>query len=69
MGRWAGNEFGERQNGQIHVLDLTYSLPNTQIPAGRLWMACIPSARRLTLVLSINAQSSTRTAYQLDATP
>ncbi len=65
LGRWAGNEFGERQNGQIHVLDLTYSLPNTQIRSRAFMDGLHSVCPQATLVLSINAQSSTRTAYQL----
>ncbi len=65
LGKWAGLEFGQRWNGQIQVLDLTYSLANTQIRS-RAFMDGIHSiCPQATLVLSINAQSSTRTSYQL----
>jgi DeoR family fructose operon transcriptional repressor len=65
LGKWAGAEFGPPFNSQIHVLDLTYSLPNTQIRS-RAFMDGVHSAcPQANLVLSINAQSSTRTSYQL----
>jgi DeoR/GlpR family transcriptional regulator of sugar metabolism len=65
LGKWAGTEFGRKWNNQIHVLDLTYSLPNTQIRS-RAFMDGIHSVSpQANLVLSINAQSSTRTSYQL----
>jgi DeoR/GlpR family transcriptional regulator of sugar metabolism len=65
LGKWIGTEFSKRWNGQLHVLDLSYSLPNTQ-ERSRGFMAGIhivcPQA---SLVLSINAQSSFDTSYQL----
>lgn len=65
LGKWAGNEFGSRWNGQLNVLDLTYSLPNTQLRS-RAFMDGVHSVcPQANLVLSINAQSSTRTSYQL----
>jgi DeoR/GlpR family transcriptional regulator of sugar metabolism len=65
LGKWAGSEFGPLANGQIHVLDLTYSLPNTQVRS-RAFMDGVHSVcPQANLVLSINAQSSTRTSYQL----
>ncbi len=65
LGKWAGLEFGRKWDSQIHVLDLTFSLPNTQIRS-RAFMEGIRSVcPQANLVLSINAQSSTRTSYQL----
>jgi DeoR family fructose operon transcriptional repressor len=65
LGKWAGMEFGARCNGQLNVLDLSYSLPNTQLRS-RAFMAgihdvCPPSS----LVLTINAQSNSDISYQL----
>ncbi len=65
LGKWAGNEFGGRWNGQIQVLDLTYSLPNTQLRSRAFMDGLHSVCPQSTLVLSINAQSSTRTSYQL----
>ena len=65
LGKWAGTEFSKQWNGQIYVLDLTYSLPNTQIRS-RAFMAGIHDVcPQANLVLSINAQSSSDTSYQL----
>jgi DNA-binding LacI/PurR family transcriptional regulator len=65
LGKWAGLEFGPRFNNQLHVLDLTFSLPNTQLRS-RAFMDGIHSVcPQADLVLSINSQSSTRTSYQL----
>jgi ribose transport system substrate-binding protein len=65
LGKWAGTEFGQRWNGQIHVLDLTYSLPNTQLRSRAFMEGLHSVCPQASLVLSINAQSSTRTSYQL----
>jgi DeoR family fructose operon transcriptional repressor len=65
LGKWAGTEFGPQFNNQLHVLDLTFSLPNTQMRS-RAFMDGIHSVcPQADLVLSINSQSSTRTSYQL----
>jgi len=45
LGKWAGLEFGPRFNRQLHVLDLTYSLPNTQVRS-RAFMDGLLSVRR-----------------------
>jgi len=65
LGKWAGTEFGQRWNGQIHVLDLTYSLPNTQLRSRAFMDGLHSVCPQASLVLSINAQSSARTSYQL----
>lgn len=65
LGKWAGAELGKRWNGQIHVLDLTFSLPNTQIRSRAFMDGLHSVCPQANLVLSINAQSSTRTSYQL----
>jgi DeoR/GlpR family transcriptional regulator of sugar metabolism/ABC-type sugar transport system substrate-binding protein len=65
LGKWAGLEFGKKWNGQLHVLDLSYSLPNTQVRS-RAFMAGIHDVcSQASLVLSINAQSSSDISYQL----
>jgi len=65
LGKWAGLEFGPRFNRQLHVLDLTYSLPNTQVRSRAFMDGLHSVCPQANLVLSINAQSSTRTSYQL----
>ena len=65
LGKWAGLEFGKQWSGQLHVLDLSYSLPNTQVRS-RAFMAGIHDVcPQASLVLSINAQSSSDISYQL----
>jgi DeoR/GlpR family transcriptional regulator of sugar metabolism len=65
LGKWAGLEFSKQWNDQLHVLDLTYTLPNTQVRS-RAFMAGIHDVcPQASLVLSINAQSSSDTSYQL----
>lgn len=65
MGRWAGNYACQHWNKQAFILDLTYSLSNTQARSRGFAIGIrevIPSAE---IVLSINAQSRYATAYQL----
>jgi DeoR/GlpR family transcriptional regulator of sugar metabolism len=67
LGVWAGHYVREHFSEQAHVLDLTYRLSNTQTrSAGFLagLRLVIPSAQ---VILSINAQSRSQTAYQLTA--
>ncbi len=65
MGRWAGEYARGHWGGKAYVLDLSYSLTNTQARS-RGFVAgireIIPDAE---VVLSINAQSRYATAYQL----
>ncbi len=65
LGRWAGEYACQKWGGKAYVLDLTFSLNNTQarsrgFAAGM--REVIPDAE---IVLSINAQSRYATAYQL----
>lgn len=65
MGRWAGNYACQNWNNQAFILDLTYSLSNTQARSRGFGVGIrevIPNAE---IVLSINAQSRYATAYQL----
>ncbi len=65
VGRWAGNYAGQHFEGQASVLDLTYYLSNTQARSHGFidgLKEVLPSAQ---VILSINAQSSWPTAYQL----
>jgi len=65
LGKWAGTEFGARWNGQLNVLDLSYSLPNTQ-QRSRAFMAGVHEVYpQSSLVLTINAQSNSDISYQL----
>jgi DeoR/GlpR family transcriptional regulator of sugar metabolism len=65
MGRWAGRYALKQWDGRAMVLDLTYSLSNTQARSRGFSTGVrnvIPEAE---IVLSINAQSRYATAYQL----
>jgi DeoR/GlpR family transcriptional regulator of sugar metabolism len=65
LGRWAGDDVRERFDGTARLLDLTFHLDNTQARS-RGFIAglqdVLPAAE---VVLSINAQSTCKTAYQL----
>jgi DeoR/GlpR family transcriptional regulator of sugar metabolism len=65
LGKWAGNEFGGKWNGQLNVLDLTYSLPNTQARSKGFMAGIHEVCPQANLVLSINAQSSFDISCQL----
>jgi DeoR/GlpR family transcriptional regulator of sugar metabolism/ABC-type sugar transport system substrate-binding protein len=65
MGRWAGAYACEKWGCTANILDLTYSLTNTQARSKGFAAGIreiIPNAE---IVLSINAQSRYATAYQL----
>ncbi len=67
LGQWAGDYAMVHFGGRARLLDLTFRLPNTQARSqGFLdgFRGVLPSAE---LVLSINAQSQRRSAYQLAA--
>ena len=65
IGRQAGQFARQHWDGKAYVLDLTYSLPNTQLRSRGFAAGLhevIPDAE---IVLSINAQSRYSMAYQL----
>jgi DeoR/GlpR family transcriptional regulator of sugar metabolism len=65
LGKWAGEYALNRFEGQAHILDLTFQLENTQARSHGFIngvRSVLPAAE---LELSINAQSTRRTAYQL----
>ncbi len=65
LGHWAGNYAQQHFDGQAYVLDLTYHLRNTEARS-RGFMAGLKEILPMTqAVLSINAQSTWQTAYQL----
>jgi DeoR/GlpR family transcriptional regulator of sugar metabolism/ABC-type sugar transport system substrate-binding protein len=65
LGRWAGNEASRRWNNQVHVLDLTYRMPNTRIRSRAFMEGVHEACPQAELTLSIDAQSSASTSYQL----
>jgi DeoR family fructose operon transcriptional repressor len=65
MGNWAGNYVDEMWNGEAHILDLGYHLPNTQARCQGFKTGIrevIPGAR---VELSVNSESDFHIAYQL----
>jgi DeoR/GlpR family transcriptional regulator of sugar metabolism/ABC-type sugar transport system substrate-binding protein len=65
LGRSAGLEGNRRWNGQIHVLDLTYRMPNTRIRSQAFMEGIRETCPQAELTLSIDAQSSGETSYQV----
>ena len=65
MGRWAGQYAGQQWDGRAAVLDLTYSLTNTQARSRGFAAGIREIVPGAEIVLSINAQSRYATAYQL----
>ena len=65
LGRWAGGYVCEHFAGQAHVLDLTYSLPNTQARSQGFIAGLRERVSSTRIVLSINAGSSHQIANQL----
>jgi DeoR family fructose operon transcriptional repressor len=65
MGRWAGHYALEHWGGRACALDLTYSLSNTQLRSKGFAAGLHEVLPDSEIVLSLNAQSRYRTAYQL----
>jgi DeoR/GlpR family transcriptional regulator of sugar metabolism len=65
LGRSAGSEGKRRWNGQIYVLDLTYRMSNTQIRSQAFMEGVHETCPQAELTLSIDAQSSSQTSYQV----
>jgi DeoR family fructose operon transcriptional repressor len=65
LGRWAGTNAGLRWNNQLHVLDLTYRMPNTKVRSRAFMDGIHETCPQAELTLSIDAQSSVATSYQL----
>ncbi len=65
FGRSAGEECARRWNDQVHVLDLTYRMPNTRIRSQAFMEGILESCPHAELILSIDAQSSVQTSYQV----
>ena len=58
LGRSAGVEGTRRWNGQVHVLDLTFRMPNTRIRSQAFMDGIHETCPQAVLILSIDAQSS-----------
>jgi DeoR/GlpR family transcriptional regulator of sugar metabolism len=65
LGRWAGTEAARRWNNQVHVLDLSYRMPNTRVRSRAFIDGIHETCPQAELTLSIDAQSSVQTSYQL----
>jgi DeoR/GlpR family transcriptional regulator of sugar metabolism len=65
LGQWAGIEASHRWNNQVHVLDLTYRMPNTQVRSRAFMDGIHTTCPQANLTLSIDAQSDAETSYQL----
>ncbi len=65
LGRSAGEESTRRWNGQVHVLDLTYRMPNTRVRSQAFMDGIHETCPQAELILSIDAQSSRQTSYQV----
>jgi DeoR family fructose operon transcriptional repressor len=65
MGRWAGEYACQKWGRAANVLDLTYSLSNTQARSRGFAAGLREVIPEAEIVLSINAQSRYATAYQL----
>jgi DeoR/GlpR family transcriptional regulator of sugar metabolism len=65
LGRSAGNEGNRRWNGQVHILDLTYRMPNTRVRSQAFLEGIHETCQQAELTLSIDAQSNAQTSYQL----
>ena len=65
LGRTAGKEGLQRWNGQINILDLTFRMPNTRIRSQAFLEGIHETCPHAELTLSIDAQSSSDTSYQV----
>ena len=65
LGQWVGNYLRERGIEQARLLDLSFHLHNTQTRSQGFWDGLRAVRPASTTVLSIDAQSRYRTAYQL----
>lgn len=65
LGQSAGIEGNRRWNGQVHVLDLTYRMSNTRVRSQAFMEGVRETCPRAELTLSIDAQSSGETSYQV----
>ncbi|HVP22133.1 MAG TPA: DeoR family transcriptional regulator [Anaerolineaceae bacterium] len=65
LGRSAGLEGVRRWNGRVHILDLTYRMPNTRLRSQAFKEGIQETCPQAELILSIDAQSSKQTSYQV----
>ncbi len=65
LGQWVGHYLRERGQDQARLLDLSFHLRNTQTRSQGFWDGLCSICPDSTMVLSIDAQSRYRTAYQL----
>jgi DeoR/GlpR family transcriptional regulator of sugar metabolism len=68
LGRWAGIEATNRWKDQINILDLTFSMPNTQVRSqaflNGMREICPNAVLTLSLSLSLDADSDVDMSYQ-----
>ncbi len=65
LGAWVGNELRRRGQDKAHLLDLSFHLRNTQTRSQGFWEGLHEVCPASEVVLSLDAQSTYRTAYQL----
>ncbi len=65
LGQWAGRYLDQHGLAPARLLDLTFHLSNTQTRSQGFWDGLRSICPDSSMVLSINAQSRYRTAYQL----
>jgi DeoR/GlpR family transcriptional regulator of sugar metabolism len=65
MGRWAADYAQQYLAGSVHLLDLTYHLPNTQARSRGFLDGLRLGSTHLERVLSLNGQARYEMAYQL----
>jgi len=65
LGRWAGQYAQQRWDGRVFALDLSYRLPNTLDRSEGFIQGLQEILPHAEVVLSINAQSQYKTAYDL----
>ncbi len=65
LGVWAGNYLRQRGEASARLLDLSFHLPNTQTRSQGFWAGLREVCPGSEMVLSIDAQSQYRTAYQV----
>jgi len=64
LGRFAGMEGARRWKGEVHVLDLSFHMPNTRVRSQAFMEGVHESCPQAELALSIDALSSVQTSYQ-----
>ncbi|CAG0931633.1 Glucitol operon repressor [Thermoflexales bacterium] len=65
LGQWVGNDFQQRGQEKARLLDLSFHLRNTQTRSHGFWEGLRTVCPNSEMVLSLDAQSTYRTAYQL----